>query len=93
VSGRRTAAIARVLPTEDGPIPAAVRQRLQDPVLPLALRVRTALFLGVVFLMATEPGTGISLTALAVAAIAGVAAALAAREEGDHQARAVESQP
>jgi hypothetical protein len=93
VSGRRTAAIARVLPTGDGPIPPAVRQHLQDPVLPMALRLRTALFLGVVFLMATEPGTGMSLAVLAVAAIAGVAAALAARGEGGHQAPVVGSEP
>lgn len=93
VSGRRTTAIARGLPTGDGPIPPAVRQRLQDPVLPLALRVRTALFLGVVFLMATEPGTGVSLAALAMAVIVGMAATLAQRGEGRHPARVVGSEP
>jgi hypothetical protein len=93
VSGRRTGAIARVFPTGDGPIPPAVRQRLRDPVLPLALGVRTALFLGVVFLMATEPGTGVSLAVLGVAAIAGAAATLAARAEGRRPARVAGSEP
>jgi hypothetical protein len=93
VSGRRTTAIARGLPTGDGPIPPAVRQRLQDPVLPLALRVRTALFLGVVFLMATEPGAGVSLAALAVAVIVGMAATVAKRGEGRHPARVAGSEP
>lgn len=93
VSSRRTGAIVRVLPTGDGPIPPAVRQRLRDPVLPLALRVRTALFLGVVFLMATEPGTGPSLAVLAVAVVAGIAAGLAARGEGRGQARVAGSEP
>jgi hypothetical protein len=92
VSARRTGAIARVLPSEDGPIPPAVRERLRDPMLPLALRVRTALFLGVVFLMATEPGTGASLAVLAVAAFAGMAR-LAARDEGRGQARVAGGEP
>ena len=73
MGARRTGAIARALPADDGPIAPALAAQVRDPALVLGLRLRVALFLGVVFLMATEPGTGASLAAMAVAALVGAA--------------------
>jgi len=82
VGDRRAGAIARALPAEDGPIPASLRRQLHDPVLTLALRVRTALFLGIVFLMSAKPSGGGALAVMGLAAVVGVAAALPARGGG-----------
>ncbi len=79
VSGRRTGGIARALAEENGPISTALRGRLHDPALALSLRVRTALFIGIVFLMTTEPSTAISIAAMGVALVAGLAPAIPAR--------------
>jgi hypothetical protein len=87
VSARRAVALARALPADDGPIPPALGRQVHDPVLTLSLRLRTALFLGVVFLMATEPGAAGALAAMGVAAAVGLAAALPARTGGGRQAR------
>jgi len=87
VSGRRAGAIARALPAEDGPISTALRQRVHDPVLSLSLWVRTALFLGVVFVMTTEPSTVGALAAMGIAVVVGLAAAIPARSSGRRPAR------
>jgi hypothetical protein len=79
VSGRRTGAIVRAFPAGDGPIPATLGRRLHDPVLALSMGVRVALFLGVVFLMSTKPGTAGALATTGVAVVAGLAAGLPAR--------------
>jgi len=86
VSGRRAAAIARA-PAEPGPISPPLRRQLHDPVLLLSLWLRTALFLGVVFVMATEPGVAGALAALAAAGAIGLAAAAPAWAGGRRQAR------
>ena len=82
VSGRRAGAIARTVAAEDGPISAALGQRLHDPTLALSLWIRTALFLGIVFLMTTKPSAGGALTVIAVALVLGLVAALPARNTG-----------
>jgi hypothetical protein len=82
VGGRRVAAIARALPADDGAIPPALDWQLRDPALALSLRFRTALFLGVVFLMSTHPGVGGALAAMGLAAVAGMAAGLPGRRAG-----------
>ncbi len=87
VSGRRAGAIARALPAEDGPISTVLGRRLHDPVLSLSLWLRTALFLGVVFVMSTEPSGAGALTAMGVALVVGLAAALPARAGGRRPAR------
>src|SRR5882724_1608254 len=87
VSGRRAGAIARALPAEDGPISTALRQRLHDPALWLSLWLRTALFLGVVFVMTTEPSTAGALAAMVMAVVLGLAAAIPARSSGRRPAR------
>jgi hypothetical protein len=87
VSGRRAGAIARALPAEDGPISAALAKRLHDPMLTLSLALRTALFLGIVFLMSSKPSTAGALAAIGMALVLGLAAALPAWSSGRHPAR------
>jgi hypothetical protein len=76
VSGRRAGAISRALPLEEGSISTALGRRLHDPVLTLSLSFRTALFLGVVFVMTTEPSGVGALAAVGVALGLGLAATL-----------------
>ena len=78
LTGRRTRAIARLLPPEGGPISAELGSRLHDPVLMLSVWLRTALALGIVFLMSTKPSDSGALTALGVAVLLGVVAAISA---------------
>jgi hypothetical protein len=92
VSGRRAGAIARALPAEDGPISTALRQRLHDPALRLSLSLRTALFLGVVFVMTTEPNTAGALAAMVMAVVLGLAAAIPARSSARRPARVAGSE-
>jgi hypothetical protein len=87
LTGRRAGAIDRALPAEDGPIPAALDRRLHDPVLTLSIALRTALFLGIVFVMSTKPSTAGALTAMVVALIAGSAGALPVWSGGGRRAR------
>lgn len=87
VSGRRAGAIARGAPAESGPISTALGRQLRDPVLALSLWVRTALFLGIVFVMSTEPSAGGALAALAVSGAIGVGAAAPAWAGGRRQQR------
>ena len=57
----------------DGPIPAALRSRIQDRVLVLAMRSSVSILLGIVFLMATKPSLaasiGVMLTAVGLGAV------------------------
>jgi hypothetical protein len=87
VSGRRAGAIARALPAESGSMSAALRRQLHDPMLALSIRLRMALFLGIVLLMSTEPGTAGSLAAIGVAAVAGLVAAVPTRRGESGAAR------
>jgi len=87
LSGRRTGAIARALPAQSGPISMALGRHLRDPVLALSLWVRTALFLGIVFVMSTKPSAAGALAAMAVAVVVGLAAAIPAWGGGRRQAR------
>lgn len=73
LTGRRAAAITRSVPTEDGAIPAVLRRRLNDPVLWLSTWVRTALVLGIVFIMSVKPNAAGTLIAMGVALIVGLA--------------------
>ena len=76
VGGPRVAARARAAAeAPDGPVPAALRARLDDPVLWTLARVATALYLGIVFLMVVKPGLAGSLAALGAALALGLASA------------------
>jgi hypothetical protein len=87
ISGRRAGAIARALPAEDGSISTALGRRLHDPVLALSLRLRTALLLGIVFVMSTQPSTAGALAAMGVALVVGLAASYPAWSGGRGPAR------
>ena len=76
LTGRRAGAIGREVTTADGPISAELGGRLRDPALLFSLRLRTALALGIVFVMSLKPALAGSLTAMGVAAVLGVAAGL-----------------
>jgi hypothetical protein len=76
VGGRRIPAIMQALPAQSGPVTTALRGHLDDPALTLSLRVRTALLLGIVFLMSTRPSLGGSLAAMGAALVLGIAAAM-----------------
>lgn len=78
LGGRRIGSIARALPAEAGMISQALRQRLHDPVLTLSLRLRIALFIGIVFIMSTQPGGAGAVVAMAAALVVGLGAAVPA---------------
>lgn len=68
----RLRAIAQAVPSGgDHPIPAAIRQRLGDPVLRASIALRLALGLGIVFLMSVKPGTVGALVTVFVALLVG----------------------
>jgi len=75
VGGRRVSAIAQALPAEAGPVSPTLRQRLDDPALTLSLWTRTALLLGIVFLMSVRPGWGGAVAVMGIALLLGIAAA------------------
>lgn len=81
-NGRSLPAIERALQTDTGPISDALRQSMSAPILAASVRVRTALALGIVFLMTTKPSAGGALTVIAVALVLGLVAALPARNTG-----------
>jgi hypothetical protein len=78
IGGRRIPAIMQALPAESGPVSTTLRGRLDDPALTVSLRVRTALLLGIVFLMSTRPSWGGSLAAMGAALVLGIAAGVPA---------------
>ncbi len=75
VGGPRVAAVGKVAAQESGPVSAALRQRLNDPLLSISMQVRTAIALGIVFLMVVKPDPAGTLITLVIAALVGAAAA------------------
>jgi hypothetical protein len=75
VTGRRMRMIGPAVPANDGPLPAALRDRLDDPALRMSASVRAALALGIVFNMSVKPATGGAVAALVIAAALGVVVA------------------
>jgi len=72
LTGRRLAAIGRE--SAQGSLHgAALLLRLQDPVLILSLRLRTAIGVWIVFLMTTKPISAIALSSLVIAIVLGLA--------------------
>jgi hypothetical protein len=78
IGGRRIPAITRALPTESEPVSTTLRELLDDPALTVSLWVRTALLLGIVFLMSTRPSWGGSLAAMGGALGLSIAVAISA---------------
>jgi hypothetical protein len=73
---RRANAIKQSVPIADGPISAALRERLTDPVLRSSASFRAAIGLGIVFNMSVKPPTVGALAVMGVALAFGAAAAL-----------------
>ncbi len=76
IGGPRMGAVGKLAAQENGPIPAALSQRLHDPLLSISMQVRTAIALGIVFLMVVKPDTVGTLITLVVAVVVGLLAAL-----------------
>ncbi len=81
LSARRLAAIMQSLESDDGLIAPPVSRLLRDPMLMLSSSLRVALYVGIVFLMCTKPGSLVSLAVIAASLIAGSAVALPGRRE------------
>lgn len=75
VTGRRMKGIGRAMPAADGPLPGALRARLDDSALGTSASVRVALALGIVFNMSVKPATPGAVAALVVATGLGLLAA------------------
>jgi len=72
----RLRAIRNALPAGNEPLPAAATARLNNPVLATSVRVRSMLALGIVFLMATKQGFGVSMIVFGCAAVLGLLLAI-----------------
>lgn len=66
VDGPRKGAIARAAHGGDGPVPADVLERMADPVLRRATRLRWALLVALVSFMTVKPGLWLALLVLGV---------------------------
>lgn len=75
ITGRRMRVIGRALPANDGPLPATLRERLNDPALRMSASVRVALALGIVFNMSVKPAAAGAVAALVIPAALGAIAA------------------
>lgn len=73
---RRLFRVERALDENEGPVTPALAQLLGDPVLRLSAWLRTALALGVVFIMSTKPDRVGVVSALGIALVLGLAAGL-----------------
>lgn len=79
ITGRRMRVIGRAIPTGDGPLPATLRERLNDPALRMSVSVRLALALGIVFNMSVKPAAGGAVIALIIPAALAAAVAQTTR--------------
>jgi hypothetical protein len=88
LTGRRAGPLLRAASSEDGPVSAALGDRLSDPALMFSLYLRTALALGIVFVMSVKPGTAGALTAMGVALVLGLATGFPSWSRGRRAAEA-----
>ncbi|MPZ16683.1 MAG: hypothetical protein GEV06_02030 [Luteitalea sp.] len=72
LGGRRMRRMVKELGTATGPVGSALDARVHDPIFIVSWRLRTALALGIVYLMTTKPVIGHALIAVAVAAVVGI---------------------
>ena len=78
ISGLRLPAIQRELGDKSGPLTPTLRQRLAEPLFLASIQIRTAIALGIIFLMTTKPDVLGSAIAIAVAIVLGVGCSLPA---------------
>jgi hypothetical protein len=81
LSARRFATIMTSLESEDGLISPNLSRLLRDPMLTLSISLRVGLFVGIVFLMCTKPGSGVALGVIAASLIGGYEVTLPGRSE------------
>jgi hypothetical protein len=79
LTGRRMAAIGRAVAAESGSLSSALRHQLHDPFLRTSVQTRTAIALGIVFLMTVKPDLAGALLAIGAAIVLGLASSLPAR--------------
>lgn len=72
----RLRALARAAAAPDGPLPAAMAARTHDPLVRIGLYLYVGVLVGIVFLMTTKPPLAISIFAMVVAAMLGLAVGL-----------------
>ena len=85
LTGRQMAPIGQALARESGPLSAILRNRLAEPILWASLWIRTAIALGIVFLMAVKPDLVGSLITMGVAGLLGLVFSLPARSRNREQ--------
>jgi len=85
LSGPPMAAIARAMTAENGPLSPSLAALLHDSRLRLGIQTRTAVALGLVFLMTVKPDLVGSLLAIAIAVVLGLASALPMMGQGRAQ--------
>jgi len=68
----RLPGIQRELADKNGPLSPALQQRLAEPLFLVSIQIRTAIALGIVFLMTVKPDVLGSAIAIAVAIVLGV---------------------
>lgn len=89
LGGRRMAVLGQVLgpKAQRGVLSPSLRQQLQHPLILASIQIRTALALGIVFLMTVKPDMAGSIIAIVVAVALGVASALPAWSRGRMEQR------
>jgi hypothetical protein len=80
-SGVRLGRVLAVAARGQGSLAEGVRAQLRAPLFVASVRARTAVALGVVFLMTTKPDAAVSLLVVAVAVALGIASAVPALRE------------
>ncbi len=83
LGGRRLAVLGQALNPQAGmALSPAVRQQLQHPLILASLQIRTAVALGIVFLMTVKPDWAGSIATILTALVLGVASTLPAWNRG-----------
>ncbi len=91
LTGTRQGPIERAAAAERGGVSPALRQQLNDPLLWVSIELRTAIAMGIVFLMTVKPDGVGSLLTIGIAVVAGLALSLPTRRRTRQGGEAVPS--
>ena len=75
IEPRLKAAARLATSSPDGPLPAQLRQALEDRALTAGVRIEVGLMFGIVFLMITKPDVALGVVAVALFSVLGLASA------------------
>ena len=89
LSGIRLSRVLAEAGSGDGSVGEELRTQLQAPLFVASVRARTALALGVVFVMTVKPEAAVSLLVVAIALALGVASALPVLRQRSLRARSI----